>query len=82
MAITRVRPKLSDSAPAKTDVIVAVIKIDEMTKPSKEDERTPNDSANEDMAVIGPMLPVSRLSTYVKRYTTAAKEIREARFTH
>ncbi|KAI9877729.1 MAG: hypothetical protein M1830_003005 [Pleopsidium flavum] len=76
MATARVRPKLSDKAPEKSDVKVAGNSIDETTKPCKEDERTPKEFVKEGMVVTGPMVPVSRLSTFVTNQSAMMKTMR------
>ena len=76
IATARVLPKLSDKAPEKSDVKVAGNSIDEMTRPCKEGESTPKVSANEGIAVTGPMVPVSRLNTFVVSQSAMLKALR------
>ena len=61
IARERVRPKLSEIAPAKSDTSVAEIRIEETTIPSKEDERGPNVDLKAGIVMTGPMVEVSSL---------------------
>ena len=61
MARDRVRPKLSDTAPAKSETMVAGIKMLETMIPSSEEESLPKLAVNEGMTMTGPMVEVSRL---------------------
>ena len=61
IARERVRPKLSDRAPAKSEATVAEIMIEETTIPSTEDERGPNVDVKAGIVMTGPMVEVSSL---------------------
>ena len=61
IARERVRPKLSEIAPAKRETRVAEIKSEETTIPSKEEERGPNVDLKPGMVMTGPMVDVSSL---------------------
>lgn len=73
MATARVRPKLSDKAPAKSAAKVAGSRTYETTRPCKDEERTAKVSVKEGMVVTGPMVPVSRLSTQVMNQSALKK---------
>jgi hypothetical protein len=66
IAIALVRPILSDTPPANIEDNVVVKSTDETTKPCIEDESVPKVVLKLAMAVTGPIVPVSRLVSYVK----------------
>ena len=61
IARERVRPRLSDTAPAKMETTVAGIRIDDTMKPWRDDERVPNEAVKEGMTMTGPIVEVSSL---------------------
>lgn len=57
----RVRPKLSEIAPAKSETSVAEIRIEETMKPSREEESGPKVDLKAGIVMTGPMVEVSSL---------------------
>ena len=60
-ANARVRPKLSDKAPANKEVKVAVNRTEETTMPAMEGDSSPKSSVKAGITITGPMVLVSRL---------------------
>lgn len=73
IAIERVRPMLSDIAPAKRDVKVAGKRSEDITKPWSDAESSPKLWMKEGIVVTGPMVPESSLELYQHRHVTASQ---------
>ena len=59
------RPMRSEIAPPKREARVVVRRTEETTRPCMVDDNAPNVAAKEDIAVTGPIVPVSRLGVCV-----------------
>ena len=61
IARERVRPRLSDTAPAKRETTVAGIRIDDTMMPCRDDESVPKEAVKDGMTMTGPIVEVSSL---------------------